>query len=155
MQESWVQSVDWKDPMEKGMATHSSILAWRIPRTQEPGRLQSVGSQSVGHDWVTHIHTCIRMNKEGTSLVGQWLRFWAPNAGGPGSIPHQGTRSHMPQLTSSGGLVAKSCPTLVTPWAAACQAPLPMGFYRQEYWSGLPSAPPGESSWPRDQTHIS
>ena len=40
----------WEDPLEKGMATHSSILAWRIPWTEEPGRLQSMGSQIVGHD---------------------------------------------------------------------------------------------------------
>ena len=46
MQETQVQSLDQKDPLEKGMATHSSILAWRIPRTGEPGRLQSMGSQS-------------------------------------------------------------------------------------------------------------
>ena len=43
-----------------------------------------------------------------------------------------------------GGLVAKSCPTLVTPWTAACQAPLLMGFFRQEYWSGLPFPPQGD-----------
>ena len=40
----------WEDPLEKGMAMHSSILAWRIPWTEEPGRLQSIGSQRVGHD---------------------------------------------------------------------------------------------------------
>ena len=45
-----VLSLDWKDPLEKGMATHSSILAWRIPWTEEPGRLQSMGSQRVEHD---------------------------------------------------------------------------------------------------------
>ena len=44
MQETQVQSVGWEDPLEKGMATHSSILAWEIPRTEEPGRLQSMGS---------------------------------------------------------------------------------------------------------------
>ena len=43
--ETWVQSQAWEDPLEKGMATHSSILAWRIPRTEEPGGLQSMGSQ--------------------------------------------------------------------------------------------------------------
>ena len=43
MQETWVQSLDWEDPREKGMATHSNILAWRIPWTQEPGGLQSMG----------------------------------------------------------------------------------------------------------------
>ena len=46
MQETQVQSLGWKDPLEKGMATHSSILAWRIPWTEEPGGLQSMGSQS-------------------------------------------------------------------------------------------------------------
>ena len=50
MQETWVQSLDWEDPLEKGMATHSSILAWRIQWTEEPGRVQSMGSQRVGHD---------------------------------------------------------------------------------------------------------
>ena len=52
MQETWVGSLSlgWEDPLEKGMATHSSILAWRIPWTMEPGGLQSMGSQRVGHD---------------------------------------------------------------------------------------------------------
>ena len=45
-----VQSLGWEDPLEKGMATHSSILAWRIPWTEEPGRLQSMGLQRVRHD---------------------------------------------------------------------------------------------------------
>ena len=48
MQQTWVQSLDWEDPLEKGMATHSSILAWRIPMDREPGGL--MGSQRVGHD---------------------------------------------------------------------------------------------------------
>ena len=50
MQETWVQSLSWADALEKEMATHSSILAWRIPWTEEPTRLQSVGSQRVAHD---------------------------------------------------------------------------------------------------------
>ena len=49
MQETWVRSLAWKDPLEKGMAIHSSILAWRIPWTEEPGGLQYPGSQIVGH----------------------------------------------------------------------------------------------------------
>ena len=48
MQETWVQSLGWEDPLEKGMVTHSSILAWKIPWTEEPGRLQSMGSERVG-----------------------------------------------------------------------------------------------------------
>ena len=49
MQETQVQSLGWEDPLEKGMATHSSILAWRIPRTEEPGGLQFVGLQRIRH----------------------------------------------------------------------------------------------------------
>ena len=50
MRETWVQSLDWKDPLEKEMATHSSTPAWKIPWTEEPGGLQSMGSQRVRHD---------------------------------------------------------------------------------------------------------
>jgi len=49
MQETWVQSLGWEDPLEKGMAIHSSILARRIPQTEEPGGLQSMGLQRVRH----------------------------------------------------------------------------------------------------------
>ena len=50
MWETWVQSLGWEDPLEKEMAIHSNTLAWKIPWTEEPGRLQSMGSQRVGHD---------------------------------------------------------------------------------------------------------
>ena len=50
-QETWVWSLGWEDPLEKEMAIHSSTIAWKIPWTEEPGRLQSMGSQRVGHDW--------------------------------------------------------------------------------------------------------
>ena len=50
MRETWVQSQGREDPLEKEMATHSSILAWKIPWIEEPGGLQSIGSQRVGHD---------------------------------------------------------------------------------------------------------
>ena len=50
MQILWVQSLGQDDPLEKETATHSSILAWKIPRTEDPGELQSMGSQTVGHD---------------------------------------------------------------------------------------------------------
>ena len=50
MWETWVQSLGWADPLEKEMATHSSILAWRIPWIEKLGGLQSMGSQRVGHD---------------------------------------------------------------------------------------------------------
>ena len=57
MQETWVQTLGREDPLEKEMATYSSILPWRIPWTEEPGRLQSMGSQRVGHNWVTNTHS--------------------------------------------------------------------------------------------------
>ena len=56
MQETWIRSLGQEDPLEKGMATRSSTLAWRIPWTAEPGRLQSMGLQRVGHDCVTNFH---------------------------------------------------------------------------------------------------
>ena len=56
MQETWVRSLSWEDPLEKEMATHSSTLAWKIPWMEESGRLQYMGSQRVGHYWATSLH---------------------------------------------------------------------------------------------------
>ena len=53
MQEMWVLSLGWEDPLEKELATHSNILAWGIPWTEEPSELQSMGSRKVGHDLAT------------------------------------------------------------------------------------------------------
>ena len=50
MRETWVQALGWEDPLEKEMAIHSSTIVWKIPWTEEPGRLQSMGSQRVRHD---------------------------------------------------------------------------------------------------------
>ena len=55
MQETWVWSLGWEDPLEKEMATHASILAWRIPWTVESGELQSTGLQGVRHNWETNM----------------------------------------------------------------------------------------------------
>ena len=57
MQETWIQSLGREDPREKGMSTHFRILAWRIPWTEEPGGLQSIESQRVGHNFESHTHT--------------------------------------------------------------------------------------------------
>ena len=64
MWETWVRFLGREDPLEKEMATHSSTLAWKIPWSEKPGRLQSMGSQRVGHDWATSRHNVI---------VLQWL----------------------------------------------------------------------------------
>ena len=73
MQETWVQSLSQEDLLEKEMATHSSILAWRIPWTKEPGGLQSMGSQRVRHDWETeHLHNSILTP---SSIPSEWSYF--------------------------------------------------------------------------------
>ena len=69
MRETWVQSLGREDPLEKEMATHSSILAWRIPWTEEPGRLQSKGSQRVGHNWVTSLSRSLSIKSELTEWI--------------------------------------------------------------------------------------
>ena len=59
MEKTQVQSLGVEDPLEKGMATHSGIVAWRSPWTEEPGGLQSMGSQRVRHNWATNTLLCI------------------------------------------------------------------------------------------------
>ena len=63
MQETQVKSLGWEDPLEKEMATHSRTLAWKIPLTEEPGRLQSMGSQRVGHDQATSLSFSLKGKK--------------------------------------------------------------------------------------------
>ena len=75
MRDTWVRSLDQEDPLEKEMATHSSILAWKIPWTEEPGGLQSIGSQRVGHDWATSLSYELVLAHSSTLLLitQQWL----------------------------------------------------------------------------------
>ena len=101
--ETWVQSLGWEDPLEKGKATHSRILAWRIPWT-----VQSLGSQSQ-----TGLSDFVSVS---CSNLDVYLSSWE---------------------SLSLSLVAKSYPILETLWTVACQAPLSIGFSRQENWSGL------------------
>ena len=70
-QETQVRPLGWDYPLEEGMETHSSTLAWRIPWTEEPGRLQSTGSQGVGHDWNDLTHST--WNPLGTALLALLL----------------------------------------------------------------------------------
>ena len=75
MQETQVQSLDWENPPEKGMATHFSILAWRIPWTEEPGGFQSIGLQRVRHESVTK-HTFV----SATVVIPSSLQILATNS---------------------------------------------------------------------------
>ena len=67
--ENRVRSLGREDPLEKEMATHSSTLAWKIPWTEEPGRLRSMGSQKVGHDWVTSLSAIMKLRKQKNNLL--------------------------------------------------------------------------------------
>ena len=88
----WVQSLGQEDPLEEGMATHSSILAWRIPWAENPGRLPSMGSQRVGHNCInlahTHMHYTAKVSLTGCysqNTVLGWIFRSYPDL--VGSIP--------------------------------------------------------------------
>ena len=87
MWETQIWSLGQKDPLEKEMATHSSILAWRIPWTEEPGGLWSMGLQRVGHDWATKLSTFISLKGFSCGSAGKES---ARNAGHLGLIPWLG-----------------------------------------------------------------
>ena len=89
-QEMWVQFLGWKDPLDEGTATHSSITAWRIPWTEEPGGLQFIGSQKVGHDWA---HTLIFLS----------VRFVVPQ-----NNYNNNVRDHWSQITITNITIMKS-----------------------------------------------
>ena len=69
-----IQSLKWEDPLIKGIATHSSILTWRIPWTEEPGGLQSMGSQRVGHNQAPNTYMWLKMVSN--PLLKDWLLFF-------------------------------------------------------------------------------
>ena len=91
MRETWVQSLGREDPLEKEMATHSSTLAWKIPWIEEPGRLQSMVSQRVGHNWATSVSVSVVENL-GASQVALVVRNLPANGDlrDVGSIPGSG-----------------------------------------------------------------
>ena len=135
VQETQVWSLDRDDPLEKEVATHSSTLAWKIPWTEEPGRLQSMGSQRVGHNWATsHTHTHTHPSDQNHPMALILLGVKAKD-------PHQdwgchmvrtpcdlGSQHHLPCLSPKcphqTGLLAAS----QTHQAHSCLRSLPMLF---------------------------
>ena len=105
-QETRVQALVWEDPLEKEMAIHSSTIAWKIPWTEEPGRLQSMGSQRVGHDWATPLHSLGTGNDVWRSLIWRLDSGW-------GMCFQDGT----PTWLLAGGLCSHY--TALSPWDAA------------------------------------
>ena len=88
MRETWVWFLGREDPLEKEMAIHSSTLAWKIPWTEQPDRLQSMGSQRVGHNWATSLSLSSTLN--GGFSGGSDGKESGCNAGDSGSIPGSG-----------------------------------------------------------------
>ena len=160
MREIRVQSLVWEDPLGKGMATHSNILAWRIPWTEETGRIQSLASQRVRHDWATNmfrinIYTLLLL------LLSRFSRVWlwaTPEMAAYQALPSLGhsRQEHWSFLFNTGVAISFSntwkwkvkvkslsrVQLFETPWTAAYQALPSMGFSRQEYWSGVPLPSP-------------
>ena len=131
----WVQSLDWEDPLEEGMATHSNILAWRIPWREEPGWLQSVGLQRVGHNWsdIDLLVFCIYSGYQNFLLgFGNMVVINAHPL--PVfrklSVLHRCVLNHFSPVW-----------LLEILWTAI---PLSRGFSMQKYWSGLSCPPPGD-----------
>ena len=130
--------------LEKEMATHFSVLAWRIPWMEEPGRLQSMGSLRVWHDWATSLSLPTFMH---------WRRKWQPTSvfcgdrdgwdGRKGGRQGQEGEDICMLLLLSHFSHFQLC---ATPETAAHQAPPSLGFSRQEQWSGLPFPSPMHES---------
>ena len=156
-----IQSQDQENLLEEVRATHSSILVWRIPWTEKPGGLQSLGLQRVRHDWVTNTCISIRTKKELSrfliAAVAAKLLQRCPTLCDP--IERSPPGSLIPGILQTRTLewvvisfsnawkrkvkvkLFSRVWLLATLWTAAYQAP-PMGISRQEYWSGLPLPSP-------------
>ena len=113
MQETWVWFLGGEDPQEKEMATHSSTFTWKIPWMEEPGGLQSMGSQRVGHDWATSL---------------SFFHFLSAHGDQGLYLFHK--RQSESQLTLEKVKVKSlsHVQLFVTPWTAVYQAPPSMGF---------------------------
>ena len=106
----WIWSLGWEDPLEKGMATHSSILAWEICQAEEPGGLQSTGSQRVGHGWATS--PCLEWNDmNGVVRIKGWLNW----------IQERMTGEHILwESNGKGMLLISGCLGSFTIWVSCC-----------------------------------
>ena len=108
VQETQVQSLGWEDPPGKIMATHSTILAWRIPWTEDPGGLQSMGSHRVEHDWVTHTHTSFKIPWKSLQLRGLLLSHSVVS---DSLQPHGLQHASLLCPSPSSGVYSNSCPS--------------------------------------------
>ena len=121
LQEKQVRFLGQKDPLKEGMATHSSIPAWRNPWTEEPGGLQSIGSAN-SRAWLKRCSMHAHTNSSVCVCVCVCARVR--------------TRARAQSLSH--------VQLFVTPWTGACQAPISLKIFKQEYWTGLPFPTPGD-----------
>ena len=119
MQETWFQSPGWEDPLQKGMATHSSILAWRITWTEEPGGLQSMGLQRVRHNWHNTFIICISSVQFSGSVVSDSLR------------PHELQHARPPCPSPTPGVHSDSRPSSQWCHPAISSSVIPFSSYPQ------------------------
>ena len=117
MRETWVQSLGQEDPLEKEMATYSSILAWRIPWMEEPGGLQSTGSQRVRHDWATSLSLSLH------SSTLAWKIPWTEGFDRPQSMGSQRVGHDWATLLTYFFSITLPCHSLY------CRRPI-KGFYK-------------------------
>ena len=135
---------------EKAMAPHSSTLAWKIPWTEELGRLQSMGSQS--RIWLDDFAFTFRFHalEKEMATHSSVLPWRIPGTGEPGGLLSMGSQSQtrLRWLNSSSSSSSSSCQVLFdsfeTSWTVAQRVPLSVGFPRQEYWSRLPFPSSGD-----------
>ena len=135
MKEMQVQSLSREDPLDEKMVTHSSLLAWKIPWTKEPGRLQSIESLRVGHDLSTYIQGACHFAEEKTETWREGTPADLPHPGAGGSWPHQ--LIHHPITSREEPSARTTCPQ-PSPWKPC------LGTPRME-WSMpsiLPAHPP-------------
>ena len=172
MQETWVQSLSWEDPLEKEMAIHSSTIAWKIPWTEEPGRLQSMGLQSrtrlicfipSPHMWINHsahlllinFKICIKGSKRIKSgivvsrqkeqeLIYTCLCYSLKSKDTCFSSTLAPLSLQIPLLPFIPVSFFSCVQLFAIPWTVAHQAPLSMGSPKQEHWSALPCPSPGD-----------
>ena len=151
MQETLVQFLGWKNLLEKEMAMHSSILTWKIPWTEEPGGLQSMGSQRVGHDWETslHFHFPLQASPERVLAAGDWkggeLGKWKGGERDAGERPGQGSCGGCccGNLRAVGRTPPTTAPLKDGSWGLCPQAPA-LCWARgsstfPHFWAALPS----------------
>ena len=125
MRETWVQSLCWEDPLKKEIATHSSTLAWKTPWTEEPGRLQTMESQRVEHDWATSLSLLLEIVPFIDLKMFLCLLIFF---------------SHLFNIAKS----LQSCPTLCDPTDCSPSGSSVHGILKQEYRSGLPFPSSGD-----------